>query len=95
MNENKNKRVIIHVFGVVQGVFFRATTRKVANKLSINGYVKNLPDGSVKIVAEGKEEKLLKLIEFAKEGPPAANVYNIKTEWSEKKGELPSFRIAY
>ncbi|MFX1410399.1 MAG: acylphosphatase, partial [Promethearchaeota archaeon] len=47
------KRIKIKVYGLVQGVFFRYTTRKVARNLGLAGYVKNMPDGSVLIEAEG------------------------------------------
>jgi acylphosphatase len=49
----KVSRIKIKVFGYVQGVFFRYTTRKVARTLGLKGFVKNLPDGSVYIEAEG------------------------------------------
>ena len=64
----KVSRIKIKVFGSVQGVFFRYTTRKVAQRLGLDGYVKNLPDGTVYIEAEGSEDKLYELLEFSKKG---------------------------
>ena len=89
------KRIHVNVQGIVQGVFFRVSTKEVAQKIGLKGTVRNLRDGSVEIIAEGKEEDLIKLIKFAKTGPPAAKVYNTDVKWLEAEGNLPFFRIAY
>jgi acylphosphatase len=91
----EEKRVEIKVFGLVQGVFFRATTRDVARKLGLKGTVRNVRDGSVEIIAEGTEEKLNQLISFAKKGPSSARVYDIKVKWEEPKGDMSYFGISY
>jgi len=62
------------VQGRVQGVFFRASTMEMASKLGINGYVKNMPDGSVHIEAEGTEESLQAFVDWCHGGPPNALV---------------------
>ncbi|MHA2357460.1 MAG: acylphosphatase [Candidatus Heimdallarchaeaceae archaeon] len=96
MNSNEQtRRIVIRVYGIVQGVFFRANTRDFAQKLGLRGTVRNVHDGSVEIVAEGKEEVLNRLISFAKKGPPSAKVYNIELEWKDPKNDLPFFRIIY
>jgi acylphosphatase len=87
------KRIIIDVYGRVQGVFFRASTRKRARRWNLTGYVKNMPDGSVHIEAEGTEENLEKLLEFAKDGPRLARVDRSNHEFQEATGEFNSFRI--
>ncbi len=86
-----------HVFvsGKVQGVFFRANTRDLALLLGINGFVRNLPDGRVEAVFEGDKEKIEKMIEFCKEGPPGAIVEKIDVNWEEYKGEFKDFKIIY
>ena len=89
------KRIIIKVYGFVQGVFFRYTTRKVARKLGLTGFVKNMPDGSVYIEAEGSEDKLLKLLEFAKKGPRYARVERVEHEFKEPTNEFTSFEYAF
>ncbi len=94
-NLEDEKRVKIQVFGIVQGVFFRANTRDQAKKLRVRGTVRNLHDGSVEIIAEGKEEKLNELIAFAKVGPPSAKVYNINISWEKAQGDFSSFRVVY
>ncbi|PSO44411.1 MAG: acylphosphatase, partial [Parcubacteria group bacterium QH_9_35_7] len=68
----KHYKIIIS--GRVQGVFYRKNTKQKAQKLGLTGYVKNMPDGTVKIEVEGEEEKLEKLTEWCHQGSPAANV---------------------
>ncbi len=89
------KRVIINVYGRVQGVFFRDSTRRKAKKLGVFGCVKNLNDGSVKVVAEGEEDKLMELIEWCKKGPLFAKVSRIDLAWEESKDEFNNFQITY
>ncbi len=85
------KKLIIKVYGRVQGVFFRYTTRKVARKLGLTGIVKNMPDGSVYIEAEGHEDNLLELLEFAKKGPRNAKVEEFKYEFKEPENKYNGF----
>ncbi|MFX1258841.1 MAG: acylphosphatase [Promethearchaeota archaeon] len=89
------KRIEIKVYGLVQGVFFRYTTRKVARKLGLTGYVKNLPDGSVFIEAEGFEDKLKKLLEFAKKGPKHAIVEKVNYDFKEPENKFKGFDYAF
>ncbi|MHA1804532.1 MAG: acylphosphatase [Promethearchaeota archaeon] len=89
------KRIIIKVYGLVQGVFFRYTTRKIARKLGLTGHVKNMPDGSVYIEAEGPEDKLLELLEFAKKGPRHARVERVEYEFKEPTNKFTSFEYAF
>ena len=65
------------VTGRVQGVFFRASTRDVALKLSLAGYVRNLPDGNVEVVASGQTDALDRLATWLREGPRMASVTNV------------------
>lgn len=81
------------VFGRVQGVFFRSNTRKIANSLGVKGFVRNLSDGNVEIVAEGKEEKLRDLIDWAKKGPPLAEVNDVEVEWGKAEDLFKDFTI--
>jgi acylphosphatase len=64
----------IRVSGKVQGVFFRASTQEKAKELAIHGTVKNEPDGSVFIEAEGDEENLKLFMEWCRHGPRLARV---------------------
>jgi acylphosphatase len=89
------KRIIIHVYGLVQGVFFRYTTRKVARNLGLTGIVKNLPDGSVYIEAEGPEDKLVELLKFTKKGPKSAEVKNFEYEYKEAQHKFKGFEYSF
>jgi acylphosphatase len=77
------KRVIIHVTGRVQGVFFRVYTRDfVRNLPKVTGYVKNLRDGRVEILAEGDEVSLRKLANWARHtGSPYSQIYKTEENW--------------
>ncbi|MFX1316022.1 MAG: acylphosphatase [Promethearchaeota archaeon] len=89
------KRIKINVYGLVQGVFFRYTTKKFAQKLGLTGYVKNMPDGSVLIEAEGSEDKLLQLLNFSKKGPKYANVEKVEYKFKEFKNQFNGFEYAF
>ncbi len=89
------KKIIIKVTGLVQGVFFRYTTRKVARKLGLKGYVKNMPDGTVYIEAEGEENDLKQLLQFANTGPPHAKVENVEYEIRDADNKYKGFEYAY
>lgn len=65
-------RMILH--GRVQGVAFRELTKRKAKELGLVGSVRNLPDGSLEIIASGCDEKIRKLFEWAMTGPPSAQV---------------------
>ncbi len=71
------KTVSIQVKGRVQGVYFRVFTQKQANKLGINGFVKNCPDGSVYIEAQGEKQALDQLIAWCHKGPLMAKVTEV------------------
>ncbi len=84
------------VYGRVQGVFFRAFTLRQARELGLTGYTRNLPDGkAVEVQAEGERNKLEKLIDHLKVGPPAAKVEKVVTNWSEYTGSYTGFSIRY
>lgn len=89
------ERVHIWVSGKVQGVWYRATTVEEAKKLGLTGWVRNLPDGRVEIVAEGPRESLERLIAWCHEGPPLAVVDEVKVVWEPYTGEFANFSIAY
>lgn len=76
-----------NVSGRVQGVFFRASTRDVAVPLNITGHAVNLPDGSVEVLACGKQAALAELERWLHEGPRMASVTNV--EASDVECEKP------
>ena len=81
--------------GRVQGVFFRASAKEQADKLGINGWVRNLPGGSVEIRAEGKKENLKQFLDWCNTGPPNSEVSNIEIEYLKPTGEFDTFYIKY
>jgi acylphosphatase len=88
--------VQITVYGRVQGVFFRDFTSRRANQLEVTGYVRNMPGGkAVEVQAEGERNKLEKLIDSLKKGPPGARVEKLEANWSEYTGDYSNFRIRY
>jgi acylphosphatase len=83
------------VYGYVQGVFFRAFVSMQARELGLTGYVRNLPEGTVEVNAEGERNKLEKLIGHLKVGPPGARVEKVVTNWSKHTGSYFDFNIRY
>lgn len=81
------------VSGLVQGVFFRASTREQAKRLGVTGWVRNLPDGRVEIFACGEKSRLEALLEWLQEGPPHANVSGVEVEWREDDAEYADFEV--
>ncbi|WP_187648412.1 acylphosphatase [Nitrosophilus labii] len=68
------------ISGRVQGVWYRKYTKEVADNLDIGGYVRNLPDGRVEVVATLKDEQFEEFLKALKKGPPLARVDNIDIE---------------
>ena len=89
--------MILHVVlaGKVQGVGFRYFTKNLAKKYGLKGYVRNLPDGTVEIVAEGDEKTLRKFLEEVEKGPPLAEVTHMRFQFEEKEGGFEDFVIEY
>jgi len=88
-----NKRILIGVEGRVQGVGYRVSIKKLADKLQVKGYCENLQDGTVKIVAEGARGDLEKILEFANTGSFAANVKKINFSWENPTDEFNDFKV--
>ena len=88
-------KVRAHVFvsGRVQGVFFRSEIAYQARKLGVNGWVRNLPNGTVEAVFEGEQESIAKLVDVCTTGPPAAVVENVNVVWEEYTDEFRSFTV--
>jgi len=90
------KRLRAVVSGRVQGVGYRASVHnRLARLAGVTGYVKNLPDGTVEIIAEGADETLVDVLYYAGEGSVWSSVEKVETEYSEATGEYKDFTIAY
>lgn len=81
--------------GLVQGVFFRANTKKCADSFELTGWVRNTHDGRVEAVFEGEEEKVRQAIEWCASKQPHAKVDGKEVEFSEANGEFEGFAIRY
>lgn len=84
------------VSGRVQGVFYRASTRHEAERLGITGYVRNLGDGSVEVLACGKKSAVEELCAWLAKGPQHARVSNVACENAEPEPSIgygPGFRV--
>jgi acylphosphatase len=89
----ESKRMHIYISGIVQGVFFRANTQEIAKSLGLIGWVRNLPDGRVEIIAEGIKERLENLISWCQKGPPGARVDDVDAKWEDATGEFENFDV--
>ncbi len=91
--EQLRAHVIVH--GLVQGVWFRASTKDEADRLGVTGCVSNLPDGSVEAVFEGEKKKVEEIVGWCHRGPSGAKVSNVDIVWESFKGEFVHFDIRY
>ncbi len=87
--------LFLNVRGVVQGVGFRYFTQSVAQRLSLTGYVKNLPDGSVEAYAEGERPQLEQFLAEIERGPRSATVRHIDAHWKETSHKYKDFHITF
>lgn len=84
----------IKIIGKVQGVSFRAYAKKKANELNIDGFTRNLADGTVYIEAEAEESVLLEFIDWCHFGSPRAQVKSVELETGSLKG-FSHFEVKY
>jgi acylphosphatase len=89
------RRVLLRVSGRVQGVCYRAETRRAARGLGLVGHVRNLDDGDVEVLAEGAPEAIAALIAWCRKGPPHALVTDVDVVEEPPAGGGTSFDIRY
>jgi acylphosphatase len=80
------------VTGLVQGVFFRDTTRRRAEALGVAGWIRNTPEGAVEAVFEGDPDAVEELVEFCRRGPSRAEVASVEVVEEQPAG-LSGFEI--
>jgi acylphosphatase len=85
-------RYRVLISGQVQGVFFRDTCRRVAREHGVSGWVRNLPDGQVEAVFEGRAEDVDRLVAWARRGPSRAVVADVAVRPEQPEG-LSAFQI--
>ncbi len=93
MTRDERARVWIIVSGRVQGVFFRQTAAEQARILGVTGWVRNLADGSVEVVGEGKRRHLELLLAWTHKGPPHARVDAVQAQWEPCQDEFLRFEV--
>jgi acylphosphatase len=81
------------VTGKVQGVFFRSFVQEHADSLGLSGWVRNLKDGKLEILAQGPDEKLKSLKERLLQGPPLAQVQSVEANWIDYDKTYHGFEI--
>jgi acylphosphatase len=86
-------RAHAHVSGDVQGVFFRESTKQEARRLGVAGWVRNLDDGRVEVLAEGERGAVESLIRWCHQGPPSAEVTGVEVAWQPFAGDLGPFSV--
>jgi len=89
------KGLHVIITGRVQGVFFRARTKSVAESLNLTGWVRNMPDGSVEAFFEGREEDLKAMLSWCKKGPPLGYVDGVQANYLTFSGSFDRFSIRY
>ena len=89
------KRIHLIAYGNVQGVFYRSNARKKASELGLKGFVRNLPDGAVEVVAEGAENNINELIKFCKNNPGYSNVDKVEIKKEKPTNEFDGFEVRY
>jgi len=87
-------RVHLIIHGRVQGVAFRYSAEDQANRIGIGGWVRNLHNGTVEIIAEGQRSELEELIKWCGHGPSLARVTDVEIEWLEPTNEFERFYSA-
>lgn len=87
MAGENTERAHVYVSGQVQGVNFRGATQEEAERLGLNGWVRNLQDGRVEAVFEGDPETVRQMIDWCESGPSSADVTDVTVEQEEPAGE--------
>ena len=95
MKRDHMMHVLANIEGKVQGVFFRKTVKKYADQYNVKGYVKNLPDGSVEILAQGDESVLNQFFSEIESHPEKAQIEKISKKKASFFVSYSSFTIEY
>ncbi|HAK96747.1 MAG TPA: acylphosphatase [Planctomycetes bacterium] len=93
--DSSARRIHARVFGIVQGVCFRAETRREARRLGLAGSVRNAADGTVEVIAEGPPEMIDLLLAWCRRGPPHARVDRVDVRDLAPTAADRTFDISY
>lgn len=95
MERTASVRAHVYITGRVQGVNFRYYTRQQAVRLGLGGWVRNLRDGRVEAVIEGKKAVVDQMLAWCEQGPSSARVDRIEVEWEDMSERMNDFTIRY
>lgn len=95
MKVDKFMRLHAFIHGVVQGVGFRFFVQRKAMEIGLVGYVRNLPNGSVEVVAEGEKGLLLDFVKDLKRGPSLSKVTVVDVNWEEATETFTEFDVRF
>lgn len=87
------RQLHLYISGHVQGVAFRANSLRMASNFGLGGWVKNLPDGRVELLAQGDEKALRHLLSWAHQGPSQSRVDHLEVHWDEPSEHFQDFQI--
>ncbi|MBT8340945.1 MAG: acylphosphatase [Desulfatitalea sp.] len=83
------------ISGRVQGVFFRVETQRAADKIGVNGWVRNLPDRTVEAVFEGPRDRVETALAWCRKGSPLSQVHDVQVQWVPSTGDTDGFSVRY
>lgn len=86
-------RAHVWLSGIVQGVGFRAAMRREASERGVAGWVRNLPDGRVEAVMEGRVDAIRTMLDWCRRGPRRAHVTGVELDYERPRHDLKGFRI--
>jgi acylphosphatase len=89
------KRMQIFFSGTVQGVGFRFTAERLARRFPVSGFVRNLDNGRVEVVAEGEEATLVDFLTAIRGSGMEHYIRDVEVHWSDAQGTFTGFGIAY
>ncbi|CAA9460554.1 MAG: Acylphosphate phosphohydrolase, putative [uncultured Rubrobacteraceae bacterium] len=91
--QDERERADVRVTGRVQGVFFRDSARRNAERLGLSGWVRNSPDGAVEAVFEGPSEGVREMVRWCEQGPPDASVEDVSADFGPGREDLTGFEV--
>ena len=92
---NEKAGAVIHIAGVVQGVGYRNFAEEWSQKLGLQGYCQNLPDGRVLVEVEGDKAVIELFIQQLRQGPRRARITDVRISWNTYRGRFSGFVIRY
>ena len=89
------KQLKAYFSGTVQGVGFRFTTERIAKRFNVSGYVRNLPDGRVEVIAEGEDKVLEDFLKSIQESQVGVYIRDLEVNWGPSSKRFSTFEITF